>query len=155
MRKLLLTILIFAFVAKSQNISDSLTNQLAKIFNSYTIAGMSIIVVKKDSIVYHNYFGKRDIANNLPINDNTIYRIASISKSFVSTAIMQLVEKNQLSLNADISTILGFQVRNPNFPNDPITVEMLLTHTSSLSDNAGYSTIDVINPNSSSYKPSL
>ncbi len=68
---------------------------------------------------------------------------------------MQLVEKNQLSLNTDISSILGFQVRNPNFPNDPITVEMLLTHTSSLSDNAGYSTIDVLNPNSSSYSPSL
>jgi len=50
-------ILIFAFVAKPQNISDSLTNQLSKIFNSYTIAGMSVIIVKKDSIVYRNHFG--------------------------------------------------------------------------------------------------
>ncbi len=57
MRKLFLMILIFAFVAKSQNISDSLTNQLSKIFNSYTIAGMSVIIVKKDSIVYRNHFG--------------------------------------------------------------------------------------------------
>ncbi|HOJ37293.1 MAG TPA: hypothetical protein PLI27_04960 [Ignavibacteriales bacterium] len=57
MRKLFLMILIFAFVAKPQNISDSLTNQLSKIFNSYTIAGMSVIIVKKDSIVYRNHFG--------------------------------------------------------------------------------------------------
>lgn len=155
MRKLILFICSLAILLNAQNYADTLTAQLGKIFNSFKIAGMSVIVVKKDSIVYHNHFGKRDIANNLPVNDNTIYRIASVSKSFVSTAIMQLVEKGQLSLNTDISTILGFQVRNPNYPNDPITVEMLLTHTSSLSDNAGYSSIDIINPSSSSYSPSL
>lgn len=152
--RLLLNLLLVSVIF-AQNYSDTLTLQLQKVFNNFTIAGMSVIVVKKDSIVYKNHFGKRDIANNLSINDNTIYRIASISKSFVSTAIMQLVEQGKLSLKSDVSSILGFQVRNPNFPNDTITIEMLLTHTSSLSDNAGYSTIDVLNPNSSSYNPSL
>lgn len=51
---------------------------------------------------------------------------------------MQLVEQNLLDLNTDISTILGFNVRNPNYPNTAITVKMLLSHTSSIINGSTY-----------------
>jgi CubicO group peptidase (beta-lactamase class C family) len=51
---------------------------------------------------------------------------------------MKLVEQGRLSLDADISAYLGYRVRNPNFPDRPITLRMLLTHTSSLRDEGGF-----------------
>jgi CubicO group peptidase (beta-lactamase class C family) len=57
------------------------------------------------------------------------------------TAIMQLYEKGLVGLDEDISKYLPFQVRNPRFPNDVITVKMLLTHSSSISDDGYYSSV--------------
>src|SRR5690606_14323757 len=60
--------------------------------------------------------------------------------------IMQLVEQGKLSLEDEVGDLIGFPIRNPTFPDVPITLKMLLSHTSSLTDNAGYFTLDVINP---------
>jgi CubicO group peptidase (beta-lactamase class C family) len=51
---------------------------------------------------------------------------------------MKLVEQGKLSLDADISSYLGYRLRNPHFPDQPITLRMLLTHTSSLRDEGGF-----------------
>lgn len=67
-----------------------------------------------------------------------MYRIASISKLVTTLGAMKLVEEGKLKLDADIGDYLGYKVRNPNFPNDKITLRMLLTHRSSLRDDAGY-----------------
>ena len=62
-----------------------------------------------------------------------MFRIASCSKSFSAVAIMQLVEQGKLKLTDSISSILGFEVKNPHYPDVPITVEMILSHQSSIS----------------------
>jgi len=73
-------------------------------------------------------------AHGLPLSDRTIFRIASISKSFSAVAIMQLIEAGKLSLDDDASKLVGFAVRNPKFPDKVITLKMLLSHTSSIND---------------------
>ncbi len=65
-------------------------------------------------------------------------RIASISKLAVSIGVLRLVEQGKLLLDEDVSQKLGFALRNPAFPDAPITLRMLLSHTSSLTDSAGY-----------------
>ena len=65
-------------------------------------------------------------------------RIASISKLVTAIGVMRLVEAGTLDLDADVSTRLGFRVRNPAFPDTPITLRLLLSHRSSLRDDAGY-----------------
>jgi D-alanyl-D-alanine carboxypeptidase len=62
-----------------------------------------------------------------------MFRIASTSKSFSAVAIMQLVEQGKLQLNDTLTKILGFEIKNPHFPDVPITVEMILSHQSSIS----------------------
>ena len=110
-------------------------------------AGVTCAVVKDNKVIYHHNFGVKDLATKAPVDDQTLWRIASISKSFTATSLLQLVEQGKLSLKDDVSDLLGFKVRNPKYPDVPITLEMLLSHTSSINDSQGYwTTIDIINP---------
>ena len=61
-------------------------------------------------------------------------RVASISKLVVGVGVMQLVEAGKLDLDADVSNYLGWPLRNPAFPDRPITLTLLLSHTSSIRD---------------------
>lgn len=109
--------------------------------------GVSCAVVRDNKIVYNHNFGVKDLETGEPVDDKTIFRIASISKSFTATSLLQMVEQGKVSLSDDVSDLLGFTVRNPKFPDIPITLEMLLSHTSSINDSQGYwTTIDIINP---------
>ena len=108
--------------------------------------GISVAVVKKNKVIYSHSFGVKNVETNTPLTDESIFRIASISKSFSATSIMQLVEAGKVSLDEDMSNLVGFQIRNPNFPEKVITLEMALSHRSSINDSQGYFTLDAINP---------
>lgn len=94
----------------------------------------SFCVVKEDSLLWAYANGYADKSGNKIATIDTRYLIASISKAITSVAIMQLVEQNKLALDEDINTYLPFQVRNPNYPDNPITIRMLLNHSASISD---------------------
>ena len=122
-----------------------LNAELASVVNDpeRPLASLSVLAIKGGKVVYQSQFGHRYIdnsnaANNLPANADTLYRIASISKLVTTIGVMRLVEAGTLSLDADVSRYLGWSLRNPNFPDMPITLRHLLTHTSSLRDDGGY-----------------
>jgi N-acyl-D-aspartate/D-glutamate deacylase len=130
--------------AKDPAIFESLMGQRMK---KYGAIGLITAVVRDNEIVYHHSFGSKNLEGN-PFrgDERDVVRIASISKSFCALSIMQLLEQDKIDLNADVGEILGFKVRNPKYPDDKITVSMLLSHTSSLNDSQGYKTLDRINP---------
>jgi CubicO group peptidase (beta-lactamase class C family) len=119
---------------------------LREIMKKLDVVGLSVAVVKKGDIIYSNSFGLKDIETKAPLSDTDIFRIASISKSFSATSIMQLREAGKLSLDDDFSDLVGFKIRNPKFPDKVITLRMILSHTSSINDSQGYFTLDAINP---------
>ncbi len=116
------------------------------IMQQYKVAGLSVAVVKKGKLVYTHSFGLKNLENQTPLTDDCLFRIASISKSFSATAIMQLVEAGKLSLDDDFSNLVGFRVRNPAFPETVITLRHVLSHRSSINDSQGYFSFDAINP---------
>jgi CubicO group peptidase (beta-lactamase class C family) len=65
-------------------------------------------------------------------------RIASVSKLVVALGVMRLVEQGRLDLDRDVSDYLGWRLRNPAFPDRPITLRLLLSHRSSLRDEVDY-----------------
>lgn len=71
----------------------------------------------------------------MPVQEHTLFTMASISKTFVCALALQLVERGLLDLDADVSAQLGFTVRHPGYPDTPITARMLMTHTSGMVDN--------------------
>lgn len=124
----------------------SVETELAGIMESHKAVGLAVAAVKDGKIVYSKTLGYKDWENKIPMAEDDVLRIASISKTFVATAILQLVEQGKLSLDADVSDLMGFKVRNPHFPDEKITIRMLLSHTSSMSDSNGYFTLDNLNP---------
>ncbi len=82
--------------------------------------------------------GLADRVVSRPLTADDPARIASVSKFVTALGIMRLVEAKTLDLDRDVSTYLGWTVRNPAFPDVPITLRMLLSHTSSLRDDADY-----------------
>ncbi len=107
------------------------------------LASLSAVVVREGQVVYQGQFGyrvieERDARKSLPVTTATLFKVASISKLVTAIGAMRLVEQGRLDLDADISRYLGFALRNPHFPDRPITARMLLSHTSSLRDGGGY-----------------
>ncbi len=108
------------------------------------LASLAVVAIREGRTVYAGHFGDRVIdsaapGNNSPIDAQTLYRVASISKLVTAIGAMQLVEQHKLDLDADVSQYLGFTLRNPDFPDALISARMLLNHTSSLRDEGGYS----------------
>ena len=143
-------IILIAFLSiHNQSIGQSSTTDIAlqEILKTYPLMGLSVAVVKNNEIVYKHTLGLKDAEKKLPLNENSIFRIASISKSFTTTAFMQLVAKKKLRLDQDISELIGFKIRNPKFPDKVITLKMVLSHRSSINDNEGYFSLDAIDSN--------
>lgn len=82
--------------------------------------------------------GLADRASGRKLTPDDPARMASISKLVVAIGVMRLVEAGRLDLDADVSTYLGWRLRNPAFPYAPITLRQLLAHTSSLTDTVDY-----------------
>ena len=82
--------------------------------------------------------GFADPAVNRGVTPDDPVRIASISKLVTTIGVMRLVEQGKLDLDSDVSKWLGYTFRNPAFPDAPITLRLLLSHRSSLTDTIDY-----------------
>lgn len=93
------------------------------------LAGAAVIVVKDGKTVIEKGFGYADKDDKTLVDpDETVFRMASVSKTFTAAAAMQLVEQGKIDLKADFQTYTGpMNLDNPF--GTPVTVEQLLTHT--------------------------
>lgn len=119
--------------------------ELAAIVNDAQrpLSGLSVLAIRDGKVAYQQQFGSRRIDTagtgvTAPVTPQTMFRIASISKMMTTFGVMKLVEEGKLSLDTDVGDYLGFAVRNPHYPQRPITLRHLLSHTSTLRDDGGY-----------------
>lgn len=102
------------------------------------LPGVAVGVVLDQSLVWSRGFGHADVEKQLPMSPSTKFRMASHSKLFTATAIMQLREEGKLRLDDPVSTHLPWFKVKPARDDDPeITIEELLTHNSGLPREAG------------------
>ena len=120
-------------------------DQLRELMAGHGTVGLAVVVVRDNAVVYRASLGWKELEGKVPLEGDDLFRIASISKSFAATSILQLAEQGRLSLDDDAGDLLGFAVRNPAFPDRPITLRMLLNHTSSITDGPRYGSLDFIN----------
>lgn len=95
----------------------------------------ALITTKENGIIWKRNYGYANVELNRSVEDSTLFLIASMSKTILATAIMQFWEADSFDLDDNINDHLDkFQVTNPNHPNNPITIRMIMTHTSSIKD---------------------
>jgi CubicO group peptidase (beta-lactamase class C family) len=102
------------------------------------LPGVVVGVVSDQDLIWVKGFGQADIEAGRPMELDTRFRMASHSKLFTATAIMQLREQGKLRLDDPVTEYLPWFTFRPTAPDDPpITIEHLLTHSSGLPREAG------------------
>lgn len=161
--KLFVVLFLFAAVASAQsqsksNVSKDLAEELNDFRKTSLIPGFAVSIVNEKGVLYSKGFGVADVKNNAAFTPLTVNWVGSISKTFIALAVMKLVEQKKLSLDDPVNSILPYKIVNPNFPNSPITVRHLVTHTSSFTDSfepysVGEADVVLENPNDETKVP--
>lgn len=112
--------------------SSDLDGDILKEMQARQIPSVAACIIKNTDIVWMGSYGLADKENSIPATSQTIYLLASISKTVIATAVMQLAEKGLIDIDQDIGMYLPFPVKNPDHPQSIVTPRMLLTHSSGL-----------------------
>jgi CubicO group peptidase (beta-lactamase class C family)/D-alanyl-D-alanine dipeptidase len=114
-----------------ESVAAALQQTIQQEMKNQSLPAVSIALVDGQHVVWAQGFGMADPVKKIPASADTIYRVGSVSKLFTDTAIMQLVEKGQIDLDAPITRYLpDFHPSNP-FAK-PITLRELMSHRSGL-----------------------
>ncbi|MFP4622185.1 MAG: serine hydrolase domain-containing protein [Bacteroidales bacterium] len=102
--------------------------------DSRHIAGATVAVVQDTNVIFSKGYGYADIKRNRKVDPNqTLFRIGSISKLFVWTAVMQLHEQGKVELDVDVNQYLD-DIKVPDTYTEPVTLKNLMTHTAGFED---------------------
>ncbi len=103
------------------------------------LPGLAAAVVYDQDLVWSGYYGYADLEKREPMTARTVFRIASITKTFTSTAIMILRDRGKLQLDDPVVKYLPWFTYKNRFPDGPVvTIRHLLTHTSGLPREAAF-----------------
>lgn len=115
--------------AVSASIRTEIEALVEEWLESESIPGASVVVADRDGIRYANGFGVRDVESDAPATPDTLYAVASLTKSVTAIAVLQLVERGDIDLEDELREYVA--VLNE-APGPPITVRELLAHSSGM-----------------------
>src|SRR5690606_31126732 len=136
----LFLILILSWMGMFSQVGNSPSNFDPVEFDSYVkqavkdweVPGMSVVVIKNDSVVFIKGYGVREIGKKEPVDENTLFSIASTSKAFIAAAIGILADEGKLKWNDPVVKHLPeFRLKDAEMSRH-ITVRDLLTHRAGL-----------------------
>ena len=132
--------LIFVALPSFGHAEDTLLKLLDGTSVTPAVSGLQISTIRGGEVFENFAFGiaQSTAQGPVPLGLGHKIRVASVSKIAVAIAILMLVEEQHFSLDEDVSALLGWKLRNPNFPKTTITVRSLLSHTSSVRDGTRY-----------------
>ena len=139
MRKLicLLLITIFALQTQAQLSSVSIDSLVEATIKTFEVPGIAVAVVKDGKVIHSKGYGVRSLANNLPVDENTLFGIASNSKAFTSAALGMLVDEGKVKWDDKVTDYIPeFKMYDP-YVTDAFTIRDLLTHRSGLGLGSG------------------
>ena len=112
-----------------------LEQALQKILDESETAGAGVALVSRDEVLWLGGLGRADIATGRRVTPDTLFRIGSISKSFVGLAVLMLQEQGKLDLNDKLSVLAPeIEFDNPWEETDPVRLAHLLEHTTGFDD---------------------
>jgi CubicO group peptidase (beta-lactamase class C family) len=133
--------LLFLNISDSKSIASDLKEEIDSIVEANIklsqLAGVSIGIVAEGKFYYLKGYGNKKINTHSPVDPLTNFHTASVSKLFVSTAIMQLHENGKLDINNKLMSYFpGCKIRDDRLMN--VTIRQILNHSSGIKDVASY-----------------
>lgn len=133
----LILILLVAGVGRAENPTDP-DAFVDRLFQVRRVIGGTVIVSRDGEVLYTREYGFKELDAKNPVTLDTCYRIASVTKLVSAVGLVQLLEEQGLSPDTPLRDILKRNVVNPAYPDQPITVRQVLTHTSGLKQQMRY-----------------
>ena len=124
-------------VYKITPITGTLKSKCDSISKNYNATAVQLAVIKDGHVVNTYCYGIADTSTGRRVNEDTKYRVASLSKIAVTCVFMALCDQGLVSEYDDISKYFGYKCYNPYYPNITITPSMILTHSASFIGDAG------------------
>ncbi len=137
MRKLLCLLLCLCVPAASPAEALSPGDRLDAMFRRYATLGACVAVFENGEITYTHCYGTQRVAGK-PVTPETVFQVGSITKLVANMGLMRLLEEQGISLDEELGAVLGYSVRHPAYPNTPVTLRQLMTHTAALRDSGDY-----------------
>ena len=133
--KILYIVLLSCMTAFSQRKQSAFDKYFSALAKDQQLNG-NVFIARKGKIIYEKSFGYSNFANRIVNTSNTSFPIGSITKTFTSTAILQLQQKGKLNIKEPVATYL------PDFPYPSLTIEKVMSHTSGIPNDAFYNRMD-------------
>lgn len=157
MKKIVLLSLAFAFHCSlsAQITSSEIDELVGRTLKTFDVPGVAVAVVKDGKIVHAKGYGVRSILTNAPVDENTLFGIASNSKAFTSAALAMLIDEGKLKWDDKVTKYIPEFKMYDDYVTKEFTIRDLLTHRSGLGLGAGdlmiwpdgnnFTTQDIIN----------
>jgi len=139
----------------SNDAAADLDMALAEARQKFGIVGLSVAAVHAGRLARQIQLGFADLDRQIPVTEQTKFRIASISKTVTATALMQLWEQGRFKLDDPIGDYLGYPAVNPHHPRVTITFRHLLMHTAGFADGTAYDDFLMLTYNDPLHAPSF
>ncbi len=117
-----------------RSFEDDFCLKIEDICKRFSTVGFSLVIFKDGEELYSQVYGLADREKGIPVDENTKFRVASMSKFATGILIMKLVSEGKADLDADISEYTGVRIRSPYYEDVVITPRMLMNHSSSIVD---------------------
>lgn len=111
---------------------DAAEAYIQQMMQQYRMPGMAVVMVADGEIVYSKGYGFADAEGTQPVDINTVFQLASVSKNMTAMAVTQLAERGQLSLDDRVTTYIPWFASKDKENSDKITIKHLLQHTSGI-----------------------
>ncbi len=112
---------------------EKLDSKIEQMYQEANIPGLAVVAAHKGNIMYEKYAGFRDVANKLPVTSDTIFGLASLTKSVVALSIMMLQDKDKIDVTDRVVKWIPELKQWNEFYKQNITIHHLLTHTAGFS----------------------
>jgi CubicO group peptidase (beta-lactamase class C family) len=118
-----------------EEVLGTLDDNIMDTMSDRHVPGVAACAVKNGEVIWMKTYGYADLELNLPVTNDTLFMLGSVSKITTGVAFMQLVEDGLIDLDDDINEYLPFDVVHPDYQESIITPRMLLSHVSGIHDN--------------------
>lgn len=135
---LCLALLLMPVCATAEGYGEALDEGVDRIFQISKAVGGAFVVARQGEIVYERYYGVQQKSTGVPVSEKSYFRCASVTKLVTGIGLMKMMDEGLLAPDEDISTYLGYTVRNPRYMDTPVTLRMLMSHTSGINENSSY-----------------